>query len=371
MKLSEKIFLFLFCTAVAAPRGAMGQQPHEPSLWSSYTESIQWQQDPLLAELSHANLSKFQAVPLDQIEGPVLRMAFDELAEVHDLVPRSAAAVAFVAQGSSNAWLVELVSAVSTDARLFLYYLPDSESLYFLRAEGRDDAGQSIRIWGSGSSEIVMERSGIALVGGPSGMTFRLRSPSLSKSEKVSDTIACLGRQLGLTPTPTALGDLLARSACGATNLLSLALTTYNCLSFPHPIATIGCVVGVGKLVSCSFANCSSPTGSATVEWTITDGCPDSRGMSVRFFDRTRGGFYPPGSSYTISSGSSRKIKFTAPRGSQLCFGAQASPATSSYWCVGLDGTQDPNYPGAGTSLCCATVPSSGSFTKSNRLTCG
>jgi hypothetical protein len=250
MRLTEWKPLFLFCAAVTVSGVAMGQQPNEPSLWSSSAEPAQWQQnDPLLMELGQAGLGTLQTMSLGRAEAPTLRLALDELAESHGLVPRSMDAVVLSGQGSASAWLVELVSVVPTESRLFLYYLPDSESLYFLRTETLDDMGQSVRIWGSGSSELVMKRDGIALVDGPIGKTFRLNSPFPNRADKVSDTIACLGHQLGLTPTPTALGDLLARTSCGATNLLSLALTTYNCLSIPHPIATVGCIVGVGKLM--------------------------------------------------------------------------------------------------------------------------
>jgi hypothetical protein len=353
---------------------AMGQQPNESSA-VTHTGSAQVQrEDSLLSGLRQMGFGALHTVPLDQAESPALRIALDELFGLHGFVPTSLDAVILLGQqnpGTTEVWLVELEQAMAPDSRLFLYYLPSDSSIYFLRVEIRGDSAESVRIWGTGLSELVMSHDGIAMVDGPSNKTFRLRSPYGNPADKgAADTIACLGRQLGITPTPTGIGNIISQSTCGATNILTLALTTYNCLSIPHPISTIGCVVGVSKLVSCGFANCSSPTGTATVEWTISDGCADSRGFNARIFDRTRGGFYPPGGSYTVPSGSSRLFRFSAPRGSQLCIGAQTSPPTSGYWCVGFNGNQSPNYPGAGTSLCCATVPNSGKLVKSNRLTC-
>ena len=369
MKTNGRLLL-LWTAMILIARLATGQQANEiPAVRSTAKPAYEQSTDPLFLEMRQMSLGALQAVPLELAATPTLRTALDELADLHGFIPRSFEAVVLPDQqgsGAAGVWLVELKPVTVSDFRLFLYYIPGEDALYFLRVETGGDLAGSARIWGLGRSELVISQAGIAIVDGPTEKTFRLRAPARSAQEGILDTIACLGRQLGLTPNSTNLGNLLAQSVCGATNIIALTLTAYNCLSFPHPLATIGCIVGVGKLVSCSFANCNSPTGSATVEWTLTDGCADSRGISVRFFDRTRGGYSPSGSSYSIPSGGTKKLTFSAQRGSQLCIGAQTDPATSSSWCVGFNGDQSPS-----SSLCCATVPSSGKLVKSLRLTCG
>ena len=363
--------LLLLAAAVAISRPATGQPPNR---LSAVTVSAETRQASPLSELRQPGADALQTAPLAQAESPTLQLALDELAETHGLVPISPEAFILGSQkapGGIEAWVIELEQAEAPSNRLFLYYLPNDDSLYFLRIETHGDSAESVRLWGSGRSELVMSRDGVAVLDAPSDSTFRLRRSLISTDKSAADTIACLGRQLGLTPSSTNLGNVISQATCGATNVLSLALTTYNCLSIPHPIATVGCIVGVSKLVTCGFANCSSPTGTATVEWTVADGCADNRGFKVRIFDRTRGGFYPSGSFYSIPAGGTQLLRFSAPRGSQLCIGAQTNPPTSDAWCVGFSGSQNPNYPGAGTAICCATVPNSGKLVKANRLTCG
>jgi hypothetical protein len=99
-----------------------------------------------------------------------------------------------------------------------------------------------------------------------------------------------------------------------------------------------------------------SPT--VAVSWRITDSCDDGRGFRVRFFDKTRGGAYPASGYDTVPSGGEQTFTMNVPRGSMLCEGAVQDPPTDSYWCYGIDGGQNADYPGAGT--CCYQVPTSG-----------
>lgn len=103
------------------------------------------------------------------------------------------------------------------------------------------------------------------------------------------------------------------------------------------------------------------------VNWTITDGCSDNRGLRVRFFDKTRGGVFPSASSYfVIPVGSQKTLAFNAPRGSRICIGAGQDPPSSRSWCYGINGTADGSY----SATCCAVVPETGALTLSNRLIC-
>lgn len=102
------------------------------------------------------------------------------------------------------------------------------------------------------------------------------------------------------------------------------------------------------------------------VSWTITDACVDGRGFRLKFFDKTRGGTFPSSGSYSIPNGQSRTFTFNAPRGSRVCLGAVQDPPTSTYWCYGIDGTEDGSY----SSLCCQTVPQSGTLAPSLNLIC-
>jgi hypothetical protein len=143
-----------------------------------------------------------------------------------------------------------------------------------------------------------------------------------------------------------------------------LAATTYY--------YTVCAVNSAGSACANSHATVKTSPATATMNWTIEDGCQDGRGFRVRFFDKTRGGVFPSGGSYfVVSSGGTSIFSINAPAGSQLCLGAQTEPPTSNYWCYGINGNQNANYPTAGTAVCCRTVPAGGVVNTSNKLTCG
>ncbi len=72
----------------------------------------------------------------------------------------------------------------------------------------------------------------------------------------VLETLACVARELGEIITTAIVDSYLAKQACSATGAIALALTAYSCLSIPAPAATLGCINGLAKLISCSLVNC-------------------------------------------------------------------------------------------------------------------
>jgi hypothetical protein len=106
---------------------------------------------------------------------------------------------------------------------------------------------------------------------------------------------------------------------------------------------------------------------TAIVNWTITDECNDSRGLRIRFFDRTIGGVFPGlANYYAVPSAGQKTFSFNAPRGSRVCLGAAQDPPGSSSWCYGINGNLDGSY----SNTCCTVIPATGTHTLSNRLVC-
>jgi len=102
------------------------------------------------------------------------------------------------------------------------------------------------------------------------------------------------------------------------------------------------------------------------VNWAITDGCFDNEGLRVRFFDRTHNAVFPSQGYYSVPSGGARTFSFTALRGSDMCIGAVQDPPGTTYWCCGINGEHSGDY----SPLCHSTIPLTGAFQPSNRLTC-
>ena len=70
------------------------------------------------------------------------------------------------------------------------------------------------------------------------------------------EALACVLRELGETINVAIVDSYLAKQACDATSAIALGLTAYSCLSIPAPVATLGCINGITKLVSCSLVAC-------------------------------------------------------------------------------------------------------------------
>ncbi len=112
----------------------------------------------------------------------------------------------------------------------------------------------------------------------------------------MADALDCIARSLGVGIDTSSLERLLASATCTATTLNTLVLTAYNCLSFPHPIATIGCINGIAKLISCGLVNCRPPEdcfgsiefgGAVSDSWSTS--CPSvhRRGRHARYYTFT------------------------------------------------------------------------------------
>ncbi len=131
--------------------------------------------------------------------------------------------------------------------------------------------------------------------------------------------------------------------------------------NIPAPNTTIP---GLGKSTNVRVGQSTT----AVVTWQVIDGCDDGRGFRIRFFDKTHGGVFPSSGYDSIPSGGENTFTMNVPRGSNLCRGAEQDPPTELYWCYGINGDQDADYPGAGT--CCYQVPASGNLDLSVRLVC-
>ena len=171
--------LLLLAATVVISRAAAGQSSNDSSAVPPPAGDLALGQgeSPLLAELRQASSGALRTVPLDKAESLTLRMALDELSVLYGLVPTSTEAVILNQQEASTAevWLVELDQSATPDSHLFLYYVPEDGSLYFLRVGTSEDFMTSARMWGSGRSELVMSRDGVSIAIGPSPQTFRLQ----------------------------------------------------------------------------------------------------------------------------------------------------------------------------------------------------
>lgn len=103
------------------------------------------------------------------------------------------------------------------------------------------------------------------------------------------------------------------------------------------------------------------PSQNARMEWSLSDGCNDGRGIGVKLFDKTNNLVWPNASQYwTAGPGGSVDVAISCQRGARICFGASTDPVTSRYWGVGLDGNR-------GCDSCCFTC---GDFYVSRSLVC-
>lgn len=180
------------------------------------------------------------------------------------IVPREEVVASFPALATPVV-VVPLEQLDLPERVLFLFFLPDKKTYYILQADTQTSTDPEVRIWGTGASELTMAAKGLSWSRASSQNSLRLPANELARAGirpmgAVDDALSCLGRQLG-DLSGSSLGHLLANASCFATNTISLVLTATNCLSVPHPMATIGCVTGVAQLISCGFANCGvSPT---------------------------------------------------------------------------------------------------------------
>ena len=108
----------------------------------------------------------------------------------------------------------------------------------------------------------------------------------------------------------------------------------------------IACPVGF----QCSFKTLHCEDASATMHWTLTDGCADGAGIQGRLFDVTNGGLWPDANTVwrvDLEGGYIDESIACIP-GAKICYGVEPSPADGHYWGIAADGSQN-------CTSCCAT----------------
>ncbi len=245
-----------------------------------------------------------QATPLDVAvyNNPMLGTILETLTNEVQVTPEIDQA--WHLPTSDQLVLIQLRKIQDPDAFLFMYYATDSGATFFLQVRHHLPTGPEVRLWSTGESEILISGSEAVLLPRKSDATFRLTTPAnstelqlLTQPLTVSETIACLGRVLGISINATNLRNLLTSASCTATNTAELVLTALNCLS-PTPQGIIGCTVGIARIISCSLASCSGGPGAACVSqisstaslsstWTSTCRSTHRSGSFAKFFTFT------------------------------------------------------------------------------------
>jgi len=88
---------------------------------------------------------------------------------------------------------------------------------------------------------------------------------------------------------------------------------------------------------------------NTTLTWELYDRCSDGRGIRVRFFDRTDGGYWPAsGGSYSMDAGTSLTVRLSCEYGNKICMGARTLPYDGRFWGLDVDGDES-------CSSCCTT----------------
>lgn len=167
----------------------------------------------------------------------------------------------------------------SGDALALLFDATTSER-YFLLLDQDPATGGTVRLWGDGPAEIIIDAQGIYYSETPSQSTFRLPERSSSgvqgriAANGVTDNIKCLASMLGLTVNAqnltTALSSIVCQTLTGldpfkraVADMLLIAghcFSAVNCAGL-CPVSTGFCLTGLAKWISCGVAKCG--TGSA------------------------------------------------------------------------------------------------------------
>lgn len=267
---------------------------------------------PLGGPLTNARLADVEDPTLDSILG-WLRLE-------RRVVP-SDDTVASFPELSTPVVVVPLTDLDDRGRSLFLFYLPDKRTFYFLQRETAANGAPEARLWGAGPSELTMASKGLSYSSAPSVGTFRLPSDELAllgarPQDASSDALACIGRTLGIDLNFDSLSSTLASSACSVGNVVStgtaLVLTATNCLSIPGlgsnlVFATLGCVAGIAHIVSCGLTNCAfspapspNPTPSRCVS-SLTVGQQQSDRWVPECHSANRAGRYAKFYTFTLS----------------------------------------------------------------------
>lgn len=217
----------------------------------------------------------FQSDELAEVEEPELSNTLFVLAAEHQIKPLGSA---FHQTGNKSVFIVPLDAGRPSggDESLTLFFDRSSKSSFFLllTAGSGSVAGGSVRLWGEGPTEIVIDAQGIYYSPVPSFGTFRLPAHGNGAEKSVADNILCLARLLGFTVNPTNLNTAISSIVCSvfagsevAHNLAELVLIGGHCFSAVNclglcPASSALCITGLAKWISCGIAECS---GTSTV----------------------------------------------------------------------------------------------------------
>lgn len=114
----------------------------------------------------------------------------------------------------------------------------------------------------------------------------------------------------------------------------------------PRECQSTGCPPGF----FCSVATSRCEGASATIRWTLHDGCADGVGIQARFFDLTHGGVWPGGDQVwltMVDGGFVDEVLACIP-GAKICYGAEPAPTNGDFWGLSLDGRRE-------CDACCAS----------------
>jgi hypothetical protein len=164
-----------------------------------------------------------------------------------------------------------------------------------------------MRVWDGGPDEAVFTSAGIRIQpraddANPAGLT--------PAANGVIENLACLGRALGIdfsNLSGSGLTNLISRASCSGASSIALVLTAANCLSIPHPMATIGCITGMTKIIACGYASCATCTVGSISRGNVLSG---TFATSCRATHRSA---YAKFYRFTLSSTTTVTIDLTSP----------------------------------------------------------
>jgi hypothetical protein len=167
---------------------------------------------------------------------------------------------------------------------LYLFYLGEENVNYFVQV-GTNTAGvREFRLWSNGLSELLISEDGLVLLPEKSESTFRIPElmhviggiTAAPQEKSVTDQIACLAKQLGISINPTNLKTLFTSLDCTAINTMLLIETALNCLGLASVgvcdvTSPIGCILGIAEFAACDILNCQSlPIATTNAATSIT-----------------------------------------------------------------------------------------------------
>lgn len=200
---------------------------------------------------------------LDQIEYPQVEIILDAISSHLDIEPEGQQALYLPGSGSALSTVaIPLRNPHRPAATLYLYYYPETGDHFFLQISADLRGAPEVRLWSEGPKEILTNENGFVLVSRPSDSTFRLPD-SMSKDLTPSEILDCIAVFLGINLDTSSLENLLLSASCSTFNTIVLGLTATNCLSVVGvganvPFATLGCVTGIARLISCGILNCTT-----------------------------------------------------------------------------------------------------------------